>query len=105
MTNPSSRAQEEEFNRWYNEVHAVEMLNISGVLNISRYRAVHQIRPGGEPPAHHYLTVYEIDDAPATVEAIMAARPGFRQSDAVDLEGSVVLVLEPVHAAEAERVA
>ena len=50
--------REDEFNRWYNEEHIQEILNVPGVLNAARYEAVR----GG--PKH--LAAYELE-SPAAV--------------------------------------
>ncbi len=51
--------KEEEFNRWYNEEHLPELMEIPGVLNAARYEAV---RSG---PKH--LACYELE-SPGVVE-------------------------------------
>ncbi|MFH1027175.1 MAG: hypothetical protein V1791_04150, partial [Pseudomonadota bacterium] len=49
-------AREEEFNKWYNDVHVPEVLNIPGVISGSRYRAV---KPVGRQSK--YLALYEVE--------------------------------------------
>jgi hypothetical protein len=47
-------ALEEEYNRWYNEVHLRDMLNVPGVLTARRYVSLID-----EPK---YAAVYELED-------------------------------------------
>ena len=55
--------QEDEYNRWYDDVHLPELLQIPGVLSGTRYSALDTgMFPGPDAP---YMAVYEIeaDDA------------------------------------------
>jgi hypothetical protein len=83
MTNPVSPAREAEFNRWYDEVHARDILRLPGMLSISRYRGLEQIRPDAGPPRYRYLAIYEMDGPTAPVAALVASRPTFQMSDAL----------------------
>jgi hypothetical protein len=83
LTNPVAAARDAEFNNWYDEVHARDILSLPGMLSISRYRAVEQIRPDAGPPRYRYLAVYEMNDPNAPVAALLAARPTFQMSAAL----------------------
>lgn len=83
MTNPVSQAREPEFNRWYDEVHANDILSLPTVTSITRYRSLRQIRPHIGEPTHRYLAIYEMDDPEAAVAALLEARPTFSMSDAL----------------------
>src|SRR5207248_272085 len=48
--------RDDEFNRWYNEVHCPDVLSFRGCVSARRYRAFY----GDE--SHQYLTVYEFQD-------------------------------------------
>ncbi|SCW53466.1 hypothetical protein SAMN02927924_01138 [Sphingobium faniae] len=62
LSNPTSIADEEEFNRWYNENHGPELISlVDGFKSVDRYRLVEQVAPDGEPK-YRYVTIYEIDD-------------------------------------------
>jgi hypothetical protein len=53
--------REEEFNTWYDDVHAAEALATPGLISITRYRmGSTQIFPGCEIDTS-YLTIYEVD--------------------------------------------
>ena len=49
-------AQEEAFNRWYNEEHCPQLLQYQGALSARRYKAIL-----GEDK-YQYLAVYEFED-------------------------------------------
>jgi hypothetical protein len=51
--------QEEAFNRWYDDVHLPDVLEVDGVSSASRYRL-----SSGEGT---YITVYRVDGDPAEV--------------------------------------
>jgi hypothetical protein len=52
--------REDEFNRWYDEVHAAEALATRGLVSITRYRmGSTQMFPGTEITTR-YLTLYEV---------------------------------------------
>lgn len=82
--------REDEFNRWYDDIHLPEVLAAPGFVAGQRFALA---GPGAEdqPP---YLTVYEIetDDLAATVEALTAAAATMTRSDALD-EKSVVVTI------------
>lgn len=60
---PTSAEQEDEFNRWYDEVHIPQVLErIDGVVTARRFRML-DVASGipADPPVHRYLSVYELD--------------------------------------------
>ncbi|MCW5720367.1 MAG: hypothetical protein KIS86_04410 [Devosia sp.] len=59
LTQPQSPELEEEFNKWYDEVHVPDTLNIPGVLSAQRYK----MRPesGWLTFPHTYLALYEVE--------------------------------------------
>jgi len=102
LTNPVSAAQDAEFNRWYDEVHAQEILSLPGMLSISRYRALEQIRPDRAPPRYRYLAIYEMNDPSGPVEALVRARPTFRMSDTLASEPLAISFLPVFQARKRE---
>ena len=60
---------EQEFNRWYNEVHLPEILKCPGFLRCSRYEST-----GGEP---RYLAIYELENEDALSTPEMQAVRGW----------------------------
>lgn len=80
---PTDHAHEEEFNRWYDEVHLPQVVSaVDGIVGGSRYRySDTQLLPPEAAPAHSYITVYELDtdDIATAIEQLKAA-----QTDASD---------------------
>ena len=75
--------KDEELNRWYDEVHLPEILQIPGFVAGRRY----EIAPASPGSTHRYLAVYEIDGDPAKAlkELGRRLRDGeLNQSDAID---------------------
>jgi hypothetical protein len=57
-TRCSDPAREDEFNRWYDEVHLPDLLSVPGIVAARRYR----VAPArGAEPSSQYLAVYEIE--------------------------------------------
>jgi hypothetical protein len=91
LTNPTA-GKEDEFNRWYDEVHVPEVLMVPGFTGASRLRLV----PGEDPqPAHRYLALYEIDsDDPQAVLTELQRRVTageIAMTDALDMNVSANL--------------
>ena len=62
--------KDDAFNRWYDETHLPEVLQIEGVNAAQRFRlSAHQLQPD---QAHQYLAIYDIDsdDVEATLERL-----------------------------------
>ena len=60
---------EDEFNRWYNEVHLPEILACPGFRSSTRFECT-----AGEP---RYIAIYELDDESALTTPEMAAVRGW----------------------------
>ena len=72
--------REDEYNRWYDDVHLGEFSALEGVLSATRYAVA-----DGQPAA--YAAVYELSSPPEAVMALMneAVKAGtMHMSDAVD---------------------
>ena len=83
LTNSVSPERDEEFNHWYNEVHAKDLLSLPTMRSMTRYRALQQITPGGGEPRHRYLAIYDLDDPQAAYEALVARRSTFTMTDSI----------------------
>jgi hypothetical protein len=55
----NNRAREEEFNRWYEDVHIPDMLQVPGIMRATRWLSV-QV---DNPRAKKYLALYELETA------------------------------------------
>jgi hypothetical protein len=73
---------EDEFNRWYDEVHVPELLQIPGFNHVSRYRAT-ETQPSRRPIEQRYIALYEVEaaDARAALDALDAHTPQLNMSD------------------------
>ena len=61
LSNATSGDVEDEFNRWYDDVHSQEVLALAGVRSVRRFRlAPAQVMPG-DGDGHRYLALYEVD--------------------------------------------
>ena len=62
LSNPTSDAVEDEYNQWYSDVHAKEVLALPGVNSCRRFKlAPTQIMPGDDAAGHKFLALYEVD--------------------------------------------
>jgi len=82
-TNPSE-GQEEEYNRWYDEVHIPEVLQVPGFVSASRLAIA---QPDAEAP-YRYLALYEMEtDDPDAVLAELNRRVGAGEIGMTDALG------------------
>lgn len=81
LSNPVD-GRDEEFNRWYDDVHLDDVFKVPGVVGAERFR----FRSG---EGFKYLAIYELDcDDPAQVEQELMTRAGtdaMTMSDAFDM--------------------
>ena len=93
----SSRAvagREEDYDRWYEEIHRVEMCQLPGILSCSRFRQLDmQGKETGE-----FIAQYEVetDDPAILLQSVFAAVPTMRLTDAVDPTSARVTFLKPI---------
>lgn len=83
LTNSISAERDAEYNRWYNEVHANDILSLPTMRSMVRYRAVQQITPAGDKAFHKYLAIYNVDDPRAAYQALVERRSTFTMTDAI----------------------
>ena len=83
FTNPVA-GREEEFNRWYDDVHLAEVLALPGFVRAERFVASEAQLVKAGP--WKYLAIYEIeaDDPHQAMAALEAAAPDFVMSEAFD---------------------
>jgi hypothetical protein len=86
--------RDEDFNRWYDEVHLPDVLGVPGIVSAQRFAlSGHQMFP---KQGHRYVTLYEIEgDVAAALEALKKASPAFELTDAMAQDAHVTLV-EPI---------
>jgi len=86
LSNPVSPESEDEFNRWYSEVHGREVLELPGFASLTRYRAQAQVVPPSDAELKfRYLALYELDDVDQAVKSLAEGASKFTMSDTVDL--------------------
>jgi hypothetical protein len=75
LSNPIE-GEDDKFNKWYDEVHVPEVLDVPGVIAAQRYDLAELKIPDDPdlpaqlpPPTHRYLVIYELDRAPEDVMA------------------------------------
>lgn len=54
-TSPASPERDQEYNDWYNDIHLIDVLKLSGFTAARRFRKLDE---GG---AHGYLAIYEVE--------------------------------------------
>jgi hypothetical protein len=66
---PVEASREDEFNKWYDEVHIPDITSVSGVVSGRRFQKTGGAEDGGYP----YLAIYEIDsdDVDATMKELV----------------------------------
>jgi hypothetical protein len=87
--------REDEYNKWYDEVHLPDLLTVPGLVAAMRYRIS---QPAEAPaPAHRYLAIYDVDGDVRAVLAEMRARSADGRhtiSDSLDTENTSLTVWE-----------
>lgn len=64
FSNPIDAAREAEFNKWYDQVHAPEVVALPGFTGATRYK-LSDTQMGPVAGNHGYLAIYEIDGDPS----------------------------------------
>lgn len=85
FSNPVSNERESEFNNWYNNIHAVEVVSLPGFSGMTRLRAGPSVK--GTFP-HRYLALFECNDIEQALASLQSHIGQMNISDAVD--GSAV---------------
>jgi len=103
FTNPVSADAEDEYNRWYQDVHLKDVLAIDGFVSAQRFRFIDVAALGDVPaPSHPYLALYEFDgdDVEATAAAMSAAAgtDAMVMSPALDGDNARAWFAEPIGA-------
>ena len=89
--------KEAEFNKWYDEIHLGEVLEVQG------FKAAQRFKVEGEPatgaPAHDYLAIYEIEaeQGQDALDALnKAIGGGMNLSAAIDLANVSAVLYSPL---------
>jgi hypothetical protein len=86
----STIGREEEYNKWYDEQHLADVINVPGFISARRFRlAPGQFEFNTHTPEHKYLALYEIEtDDIVKVMKELASRVGTPEvvmTDAIDM--------------------
>ena len=98
FSNPSA-GQEDEYNRWYDEVHLKEVLEVDGFVAAQRFAlADAQIAAMDGRSPTRYLAIYEIEaeDLQPVLDKLAAAGATMNMSDALDQDGALAVAFSPV---------
>jgi hypothetical protein len=84
--------REDEFNRWYDDSHLPEVLQVPGFVAGRRYA----LTGPGSADGSRFLAIYEIEteDLAATLAALGAAAPTMTVSDAMDQPATLTEIYE-----------
>src|SRR5262249_41638932 len=86
--------RDDEFNRWYNEQHIPDALDVPGFAAAQRFALAPEQMPGAAPGRWRYLAIYDIesDSLKATMTESMSRAGTARmpQSDAADHSSSAI---------------
>ncbi len=62
LANATDGADHDDFNQWYDDVHAKQVLALPGVRSCTRYKlAATQVMEGDDAMGREYLAVYEVE--------------------------------------------
>ena len=87
--------RDDDFNRWYDEVHLGEVLQVSAFTGARRFRTADAQVFADQP--YRYLAIYEFaGDAQDAIDQLMAASSTFNMSDAMHADTKIVLVEDHV---------
>ncbi|MDH4146073.1 MAG: hypothetical protein OEY23_13005 [Acidimicrobiia bacterium] len=89
--------KEDEYNRWYNDVHLGEVLQTPGFVRAQRFK-VADLMPGVTD--HTYVAIYELetDDPGAAMKALQGGAGTMTMSDAIDLKSAKMSLASEVSA-------
>jgi hypothetical protein len=88
---------EDDFNRWYNEVHLPEIVSCPGFISGTRY-------VNETPTGRHYVAIYELESEAAFATEELKARRGWGPfGDHINATGRVYKQIYQVTAEGLER--
>jgi hypothetical protein len=73
--------REQEYNRWYDDVHVPEVLEVGPIVGCQRFKVVDSQMM---PQTHSYLAIYEFEGgAKEALDALQAANGSMAMTDAM----------------------
>lgn len=89
FSNPAE-GRDDEYNRWYNDVHLDEVLQVPGFVSATRHRIEPQ---DGAEPEYGYVALYQIESDPEPALAELMRRAGSGELQMSDALGGVRTML------------
>ena len=84
--------QDEEFNRWYTEVHVPDVIKLGGATVGRRYRSAGVALMPGIPQPGNYAAIYEVEsDTIEKIEAVAATLQGSLSTGEADISPTMDL--------------
>lgn len=95
-----TEGMEEEYNRWYDNVHLKQVVETPGIVAAQRFKIAKDDSSPDAPP-EHYLAVYEIDSEmdPVKVTAQLATlyeQGKLDMSESIDFNNTKTWVFEAI---------
>ena len=82
---------DEEFNRWYDEVHMKEVIETPGFVGCERFELA-DAQMDSEKRGHRYLAIYDIEGDPAAaLKTLQESAPRMNMTDTLSLEAGTSL--------------
>jgi hypothetical protein len=99
--------REEEFNKWYDEVHLREVLEIDGFVAAQRFVLSDSQVPGLDVSAApgRYLAIYEVEapDLAAAIEKLTGSSDRMNMSDSLDASKALAFAYTVIGERQTER--
>lgn len=89
FSNPTSPEVDEEFNRWYSDVHVKDLIARPGITSARRYKVSEAMHGAGAE--HRYIALYEIEGSPDAVLGALGTGDN-EISPTLDAAGSKVFI-------------
>ena len=109
LTNCVDGGNEEEFNDWYTNVHARDILKVPGFVKATRYKLSSAQVMDEHRITHRYLAIYEVesDDIEATLKGLPQnleelAIAGWQGNENLDVMGAISLMFTPIASISSE---
>jgi hypothetical protein len=83
--------QEAEYNKWYDEVHLKEVLEVEGFVAAQRFElSPSQVGEMGDDAPKRYMAIYEIEaeNLEVALEKLNSGSSTMNMSDALDVENA-----------------
>lgn len=94
VTSRALEGRDDEYNRWYDTTHVVDVLGVPGFKACQRYVKADP----GQSGVPVYVAAYEVetDDPAKLLETLYAATPNMQLTDSIDMESVKFEFLKPV---------